>query len=183
MILCLAALLSTILLSAFLRREHLKNATTQYQRSSYKGTRFVGKPEGVSNVFLTNFDYFFEGSLQNWGLRGTKGGLNPQSPKKSSTCGMTEILENKRILLLLLYTTKGSCTYYIYAKIGHFWPPPPYITQYNISGNHPQYYKTIATPAPNPNFCHLLITKRLKLFNFCDFWQFLQFLWSMNNWN
>ena len=28
-------------------------------------TRFVGKPEGVSNVFLTYFDYFL-GGIQTW---------------------------------------------------------------------------------------------------------------------
>ena len=30
-------------------------------------TRFVGKPEGVSNVFLTYFDYFFGGVNTNLG--------------------------------------------------------------------------------------------------------------------
>ena len=43
-------------------------------------TRFGGKPEGVSNVFLTYFDNFSEESIQTWegGLRGTRGGLTPQ---------------------------------------------------------------------------------------------------------
>ena len=30
--------------------------------------------KGVSNIFLTYFDYFFGGSIQTWGLRGTRGG-------------------------------------------------------------------------------------------------------------
>ena len=34
----------------------------------------MGKPEGVSNVFLTYFDYFL-GSVKTWGLRGTKEGV------------------------------------------------------------------------------------------------------------
>ena len=45
-------------------------------------TRFVGKPEGVSNVFLTYFDYFFGGSIQTWGLRGTRGGIEPPAPRQ-----------------------------------------------------------------------------------------------------
>ena len=48
-------------------------------------TRFVGKPEGVSNVFLTYFDNFFGESIQTWGLRGTRGVVNLPPPDKSST--------------------------------------------------------------------------------------------------
>ena len=36
-------------------------------------TRFVGKPEGFSNVFLTYLDNFFGGQYKLWGLRGTRG--------------------------------------------------------------------------------------------------------------
>ena len=32
---------------------------------------------------------------------------------------------------------KGSCTYYITQKLEIFDHPPPYITLYNISGDHP----------------------------------------------
>ena len=41
---------------------------------SVNSTLFVGKPEGVSNVFLTCFDYFFGGQYKFGGLRGTRGG-------------------------------------------------------------------------------------------------------------
>ena len=38
-------------------------------------TRFVGKPEGVSNVFLTYFDYFLGGVNTNLGVeRHQRGG-------------------------------------------------------------------------------------------------------------
>ena len=38
--------------------------------------RFVVKPEGVSNVLLTKP----VGSMRTWGLRGTRGGVNPPPP-------------------------------------------------------------------------------------------------------
>ena len=47
-----------------------------------------GETKGrVSNVFVTYFDYFFWGGGQYklGGLRGTRGGLNPSTPGKSST--------------------------------------------------------------------------------------------------
>ena len=49
------------------------------------GIRFVVTPKGGSNVYLTIFDYFFGGSVITWELRGTRGGLNPPTPEKSST--------------------------------------------------------------------------------------------------
>ena len=44
--------------------------------------RFVGKPEGVSNVILTYFDYFCRmgGQCKVGGSRGTRGGLTPPPP-------------------------------------------------------------------------------------------------------
>jgi hypothetical protein len=41
----------------------------------------VGKPEGISNVFLTYFDYFFGGQYKLGRFRGTREELNP--PDKS----------------------------------------------------------------------------------------------------
>ena len=44
-------------------------------------TRFEGKPEGISNVFLTYFDYFSEGQYKLGGWEAPEGGgLNPQPP-------------------------------------------------------------------------------------------------------
>ena len=52
---------------------------------------------------------------------------------------------------------KGSCTYYITQKLEIFDHPPPYITQYNISGNHPPIlYNNCNTHPPTPNFFHCL---------------------------
>ena len=51
------------------------NYNYNYNTITIASTRFVVKPEGVSNVFLT----IFGGSMQTWGLRGTRG-INPQPP-------------------------------------------------------------------------------------------------------
>ena len=49
--------------------------------------RFVGKPEGVSNVFLTYFDYFSGGQYKFRGWETPEGVLTPPppTPDKSST--------------------------------------------------------------------------------------------------
>ena len=41
---------------------------------------------GVSNVFLTYFDYFFGGQYKLGGLRGTRWGLNPPTPRQIEQC-------------------------------------------------------------------------------------------------
>ena len=45
---------------------------------------------GVSNVFFTYFNYFSRAVNTNLGLRGTRGGLNPQHPDKSSTAHQSD---------------------------------------------------------------------------------------------
>ena len=40
-----------------------------------RSTRFVGKPEGVNNVFFTYFYYFFRGSIQTWGVEKQQRGV------------------------------------------------------------------------------------------------------------
>ena len=44
-------------------------------------TRFVGKPEGVSNAFFTYFDYFFGGQYKLGGLEAL-GGVKPPTPRQ-----------------------------------------------------------------------------------------------------
>ena len=45
-------------------------------------TRFVGKPEGFSNVFFTYFDYFFGGQYKLGWLRGTRWGFKPPTSRQ-----------------------------------------------------------------------------------------------------
>ena len=69
----------------------------------------------------------------------------------------------------------GSCTYYITQKLGIFDHPPPYITLYNISGNHPpMLYNNCNTHPPNPEIFSpfIFIIKPLKLFK----WNFAIFI-------
>ena len=47
---------------------------------------------GVSNVFLTDFDYLFGGQYKLGGLRGTRGGLNPPTPQQIEHCIYTNIV-------------------------------------------------------------------------------------------
>ena len=66
---------------------HIQNENTNSRTGEYmyfqntycrhytckNSTRFVGKPEeGISNLFLTPFDYFFGGQYTLGGLRGTR---------------------------------------------------------------------------------------------------------------
>ena len=52
----------------------------------YFSTRFVGKPDRVSNLFLTYFDYFFGGGVNtNLGVERHQKGVKPPTPGKPST--------------------------------------------------------------------------------------------------
>ena len=64
--------------------------------SVYFSTRFVVKPEGVSNEFLTIFDYFL-GVNKNLGLEAPE--FNPQPPDKSSTGVLNNCRFRKKCML------------------------------------------------------------------------------------
>ena len=48
------------------------------------------RQSGVSNVFLTYFDYFFVDQYKIGGLRGTRGELNPQPCRQIEHCGYND---------------------------------------------------------------------------------------------
>ena len=59
----------------------------------------MGKPEGVSNVFLTYFDYFFGGQYK-LGLRCIRGGLNPQPPTNRALLQPQLVLMSCHMLIM-----------------------------------------------------------------------------------
>ena len=77
-------------------RIHYKLCLLMYDVVS---TRFVGKPEGVSNVFLTYFDNFFRGVNTNLGVERHQRGVKP--PNKSSTGCCVNLSETCAICTLI----------------------------------------------------------------------------------
>ena len=73
----------------------------------------MGKPEGVSHLFLTYFDYFFGVNTNLERLRGTRGGLKP--PDKSSTGGLFFVKIN--FILVRDKNTWNSTSWNISAKM------------------------------------------------------------------
>ena len=67
----------------------------------------MGKPEGVSNVFLTYFDYFFGGSIQTWSGREAPERVKPPPPPDKSS--IEEKTHFQDILRLLKFLS-GICS-------------------------------------------------------------------------
>ena len=63
---------------------HFSDADSVYWSRTHS-TRFVENQRGVSNVFLTCFDYFFWRINTNLGVKRKQRGVKPPTPDKSST--------------------------------------------------------------------------------------------------